>query len=182
MRRTLRFVLVLVVLIVASAYFLADDSTPRPIRFPDGKRFAFSIIDDTDMTTLERVKPVYDVLQKSRVRGTKTVWVRESNDEAHSTNKGDSLRNPSYRQFVLDLQSKGFEIALHGIRGGSSRRGEISEGLEESRQVVGRYPRMHINHSQNRDNIYWGKHVLSVTPYRWVGGAGDAQQLPGHEP
>ena len=182
MRRTLRFVLVFVVLIVASAFFLADDSTPRPIRFPDGKRFAFSIIDDTDMTTLERVKPVYDVLQKYRVRTTKTVWVKESNNEAHSTNKGDSLRNPSYRQFVLDLQSKGFEIALHGVRGGSSRREEISEGLEEFRQVVGRYPRMHINHSQNRDNIYWGKHVLSIAPYRWVGGLAMPSDFHGHEP
>jgi hypothetical protein len=41
---------------------------------------------------------------------------------------------------------------------------------------------MHINHSQNRDNIYWGRHVLSIAPYRWVAGVAMPGDFHGHEP
>src|SRR5688572_19644284 len=98
------------------------------ITFPNGKRFAFSIIDDTDMATLERVEPLYRVLEKYGLRTTKTVWVLESRDTSHAPNRGNSLRDPAYRRFIVDLQNKGFEIALHGVRGGSSRREETLMG------------------------------------------------------
>ena len=150
-RRASLLVSLVVVLAGTRACFIAP--APKPIEFPNGKRFAFSIIDDTDMTTLERVKPLYAILEKYGLRTTKTVWVFESNDESHSTNKGDSLNNPEYRKFVVDLQSKGFEIALHGVRGGSSRRDETLRGLDEFNKELGRYPRMHVNHSINLENL-----------------------------
>ena len=120
--------------------FFFRPATAAPLRFPDGKRFAFSIIDDTDMATLERLKPIYALLEQYGLRTTKTVWVMESNDLANPANHGDSLRDPAYREFILDLQRKGFEIALHGVRGGTSLRQETISGLDEFSRVVGQYP------------------------------------------
>ncbi|KFZ43959.1 hypothetical protein KD27_09500 [Smithella sp. D17] len=157
----------LVLLVGTSIYFLYPPQ-PRVITFPDGKRFAFSIVDDTDLATLERIKPLYELLYQYGMRTTKTVWVLESNEPSHSPNRGDSLHDPAYRAFILDLKSKGFEIALHGVRGGSSQRPDILDGLERFKGVLGQYPAIHVNHSLNRDNVYWGEHRWSFAPYRWI--------------
>lgn len=160
-------VLTVVVVAGAAAYFLYPPE-PRIITFPEGKRFAFSIVDDTDMATLERVKPLYELLARYGMRTTKTVWVMETNEPTHQPNQGDTLHNPAYLAFILDLKAKGFEIALHGVRGGSSVRQEIVSGLEEFRDAIGQYPSIHVNHSLNRDNIYWGEHRWSFALFRWL--------------
>jgi hypothetical protein len=163
-------------------YFSYPPAKVRVI-FPDGKRFAFTIIDDTDQSTLERIEPVYELLARYGLRTTKTVWVMDSTQvTSNPANRGSSLRDAGYRAFVLDLQRKGFEIALHGVRGGSSRREEILAGLEEFKRVVGHYPNIHVNHSLNRDNIYWGPHRWSVPPLRWAYSAMRPQDFSGHEP
>jgi len=168
MRKILKGIaLISVALVCAAGYFLYPPE-PRAVTFPDGKRFAFSIIDDTDLATLEQVKPLYELLHRYGLRTTKTVWVLESNEPSHSPNRGDTLRDPAYRAFILDLKSWGFEIALHGVRGGSSKRQDIIEGLDEFRAVLGEYPRIHINHSLNRDNVYWGENRWSFAPFRWA--------------
>ncbi len=149
--------------------------------FPGGKRFAFSIIDDTDMATLARVKPVYAVLEKYGLRTTKTVWVYDSIDHSNPSNMGDSLQNAEYRAFILDLQQKGFEIALHGVRGGSSPREDIARGLEDFNKILGRYPSMQINHDTNADNLYWGRHLYTFPLYRWFGKA-IFPTFSGHDP
>ena len=41
--------------------------------WPNGKRFAFTIIDDTDKSTVENIKPVYDYLYSHGLKTTKTV-------------------------------------------------------------------------------------------------------------
>lgn len=155
---------------------------PSRIRFPNGKRFAFSIIDDTDMATLERLEPLYGLLDRYGLRTTKTVWALESNASSYGPNRGDSLQTPAYRKFIVNLQDKGFEIALHGVRGGSSRREEVLNGLDEFKRALGHYPKMQVNHSLNRENLYWGPHVLSFTPYRWAGGPAMRNDFHGHEP
>ena len=183
MRRKLSFV----VLTIAGffAFPLSVLVYPPPARhvvFPDGKRFAFSIVDDTDMTTLERARQVYEVLEKNGLRTTKTVWVLDSSDKSNDANQGDTLRDPQYREFVLDLQRKGFEIALHGVRGGGSRREDTQRGLEEFKRQLGAYPRMHINHSLNQDNLYWGAELFSFMPYRWAGALAIRHEFAGHDP
>jgi len=42
------------------------------IAWPNGKRFAFTIVDDTDWAAVERVKPVYDLLARLGLKTTKT--------------------------------------------------------------------------------------------------------------
>jgi hypothetical protein len=59
-------------------------------------------------------------------------------------------------EFIKDLHSKGFEIALHNVGSGDYTREEILEGLEEFKDKLGFYPKIHINHSYNKDSIYGG--------------------------
>jgi hypothetical protein len=133
------------------------------------------------MAALDRVVPMYAMLEKYGLRTTKTVWVLESSDTSYAPNQGDSLRNPRYRDFVLDLQRKGFEIASHGVRGGSSRRADIIAGLEEFKTHLGHYPTLHVNHSLNKENLYWGPRLFSFAPYRWLSAAGMRRDFHGEE-
>ena len=43
-------------------------------RFPNNKKFAFTILDDTDLSTVENVGPVYRLLAELDMRTTKSVW------------------------------------------------------------------------------------------------------------
>ena len=162
--------------------YVLHDPPPRKITFPDGKRFAFSIVDDTDMATVERGRPLYEVLHKYGMRTTKTIWVLDATSDAHPPDRGDTLRNPEYRAFIADLRQKGFEIALHGVRGGSSVRADIITGLDEFRDEVGQYPTMHVNHSLNADNVYWGEHRWSFGPYRWAYRFASKHEFSGDDP
>src|SRR2546423_1092346 len=64
--------------------------------------------------------------------------------------------DPEYLTFIRQLQSRGVEISLHGVRNAHSGRQQILAGLEEFHRRLGHYPRVHANHSSNRENIYWG--------------------------
>ena len=140
----------------------------RKIVFPGGKQFAFSIVDDTDQATLERNKPVYDLLSRYGLRTTKTVWVLGPTEVSNTTNLGDNLGDPAYREFIIELQGRGFEIGLHGVRGGSSPRRDIIAGLDEFKTLLGHDPSIQVNHSLNRDNLYWGRDRWSFAPFRWA--------------
>ena len=93
------------------------------------------------------------------MRTTKTVWVYPVRDTERS--KGDSLQRPEYRDFIIDLQNKGFEIALHNVGSGEYKRPEIIEGLKDFKSILGRKPQHHVNHSYNPDNIYSGSKRFS---------------------
>ena len=41
------------------------------MNWPDNKRFVFTIIDDTDQTTVYNTKPIYDFLKDIGMRTTK---------------------------------------------------------------------------------------------------------------
>jgi hypothetical protein len=128
-------------------------------RFPGNKAFAFAIYDDTDLSTVENVSPVYKLLEELGMRSTKSVWPLASIREGWHC--GDSLQEPEYLDFITDLKDKGFEIALHNVRNHDATRKIIEEGLEEFHRRIGYYPRIHANHSRNRDNIYWGEARLN---------------------
>jgi hypothetical protein len=122
--------------------------------FPNNKRFAFSIFDDTDLGTVDNLRPVYRLLDEIGIYTTKSVWPLASSSDGRFG--GASLQDPEYLAFVLGLKESGFEIALHNVRNTCSTRGEVAAGLEEFRRLIGCYPRVHANHSYNRENIYWG--------------------------
>jgi hypothetical protein len=182
MRKVLFGLLGTAAVFVGALVYVLHDPAPRTIMFPDGKRFAFSIVDDTDMATVDRGKPLYDLLHQYGLRTTKTIWVLKATSDAHAPDHGDTLRDPAYREFIVDLRRKGFEIALHGVRGGSSVRQDIIDGLDEFRNEIGQYPTMHVNHSLNADNVYWGERRWSFGPYRWAYGLMSGQQFSGDDP
>jgi hypothetical protein len=126
----------------------------KKITFPNNKQFVFTIIDDTDDAFLENIQPIYDFLSDKGLRTTKTVWVYPPRD---SESKGDCLQRREYLDYILDLKQRGFEIALHNVGSGDFTRDEIVAGLEEFKSLIGEYPKIHINHSYNPDNIYSGE-------------------------
>jgi hypothetical protein len=128
-------------------------------RFPNNKKFAFAIYDDTDLSTIENVGPIYQLLAELGMRTTKSVWPLASvPDGWHG---GASLQDPDYLAFILGLRDNGFEIALHNVRNYDATREVVDKGLEEFRRLIGYYPRIHANHSRNKDNIYWGEARLN---------------------
>lgn len=123
------------------------------LNWPDSKRFAFTIIDDTDNSFIENIEPIYNLLYTNNIKTTKTVWVYPPRDKY----EGESLQNNNYYRFVHELQLKGFEIALHNVGSGCFNRDEIKKGLNIFKELIGYYPRIQINHADNLDNIYWGQ-------------------------
>jgi len=129
-------------------------------RFPDNRRFAFTIFDDTDFSTVENTGPVYEFINDLGMRTTKSVWPLPSVPE--SDIQGETLHDPEYLRFVLTLQERNFEIALHNVRNFDSPRETVCSGLEAFRARMGEYPRCHTNHAENRDNLYWGAERAST--------------------
>lgn len=126
------------------------------MQFPEGKQFAFSILDDTDDATLANVKPAYDFLYEWGFRTTKTVWPMDCPEGSRLFFAGATLQDKPYLAFVHDLVDQGFELAFHGATMESSVRERTVRGLNFINQEFGIYPRLFCNHGYNRENLYWG--------------------------
>jgi len=124
------------------------------IAWPEGKRFAFTIIDDTDRSNVENTGPVYDFLYENGFITTKTVW--PLSPRGSPIGGGDSLEEQSYRDLILGLKAKAFEIALHGVSDESSPRPRVIEGLKKFKEIIGYAPRIHANHTGQAECLYWG--------------------------
>lgn len=129
------------------------------VQWPDGRRFAFSIFDDCDWASTERVKPVYDLLIALGMRATKSVWVCDSDEPG--LNRGATCNDREYLNWVLELQRQGFEIGLHNVAPGTSTRAQVVEGVARFRQLFGDLMIAHANHTGCREGIYWGDARLS---------------------
>ena len=137
-------------------------------RFPNQRQFAFTIFDDTDFSTVDNTRPVYELLSNLGFHTTKSVWPLAHVTSGYTGNRigGSTLQDRDYQHFVLELRDKGFEIALHNVGNHDSTREAVCQGLESFRSIVGAYPRCHANHFMNRDNLYWGEQRLNSTMLR----------------
>lgn len=129
------------------------------IEWPEGKQFAFTIFDDPDHDTVENVADVYSFLDELGMRTTKAVWPIHGNGIPEVD--GTTCEDERYLRWILALQEKGFEIALHNVTYHSSTRGETTRGLEVFHQLFGHYPYSMANHANCSDSIYWGAARLS---------------------
>ena len=129
---------------------------PPRIPFPAGKRFAFTVIDDTDVATVANVRPVYELLESLGMRTTKTVWPMPCPEGSRDFQSSQTLEDPDYARFVVELKRRGFEIASHGATMESSSRERTCRGFERFHALIGEYPPVHANHALNRENLYWG--------------------------
>ncbi len=128
--------------------------------FPEGRRFAFTIVDDTDVGTAENLRPVYELLRQLGMRTTKTVWPIGWKAGWSAFISSQTLDDPEYLAFIRELHDSGFEITWHGATMESSPRERTIEALDRFRDLFGHYPRIHVNHSRNRENLYWGRERL----------------------
>ena len=142
-----------------------ERSAETPVVWPEGKKFAFTIIDDTDVSTVRTTKPLYDLLAENGLSTTKTVWPLQPAE--NSVTGGDSLEDPEYRQWVLDLKERGFEIALHGVSDGSSSRERVIQGMDRFRDTLGSDSPIYVNHVGQAEAIYWGPARFDP-PVRWI--------------
>ena len=136
----------------------------RNITWPDGHAFAFTVVDDTDGATVKNIQPVYDYLYEKGILTTKTCWVYPVRDKVYT---GQCLQDADYREYLKLMQERGFEIGFHNAGSGGFKREETLAALEEFKACFGAYPSMHINHSNNVENLYWGKNRFSG-PVRMV--------------
>ena len=123
--------------------------------WPEGKRFAFTVFDDTDDATLENVRPVYSFLADGGFRTTKSVWV-VAGDPNRGKHAAQTCDDPDYLQWVLDLQGKGFEIGLHNCTWHGLPRNDIRGALERFAALLGHDPATAANHTGVEESIYWG--------------------------
>lgn len=127
---------------------------PSSITWPEGKRFAFTVVDDTDFATVENVGPVYEFLADCGFCTTKSVWVVEG-DRSRGEFPGQSCENAEYLRWTRILQSRGFEIGFHNGTWHGLPREEILAALDEFAELFGHNPSTAANHTGVEDSIYW---------------------------
>jgi hypothetical protein len=130
-----------------------------PISWPEGKRFAFTAFDDTDLATCENVQPIYAFLEGLGMRTTKSVWPIAGTGQASMG--GATCADDAYRQWLLELQQAGFEIALHNATYHTSPRGETIRAIDAFERIFGHPPKSLTNHTSNAEGIYWGHSRLT---------------------
>jgi hypothetical protein len=135
------------------------DTTAPPIRWPDGRSFAFTIFDDPDAQTVEQGKRVYGFLADLGFRTTRGVWPSPPTRTPNS--QGDTCGDREYLRHTLSLQTSGFEVGYHNTTKHSSYRGETGIGLDRFRSIFGGDPSAMANH-YNAEAIYWGP--ARITP------------------
>ncbi|MCE5303102.1 MAG: hypothetical protein LLF97_08345 [Planctomycetaceae bacterium] len=134
--------------------------------WPDAKKFAFTIFDDTDNATVANVGPVYSFLADCGFRTTKSVWVVDGNPHRGNC-VGDSCAKPDYLRWVKNLQSRGFEIGFHNCSWHGLPRDEIRAALDRFVDLFGNNPQSAANHTGVEESIYWADARLSGWR-RWV--------------
>jgi hypothetical protein len=131
----------------------------RRIEWPDGKDFAFTVFDDTDLASHENVGPVYALLGELGMRTTKSVWPVKGDGTPRIG--GLTCEDPAYRDWTLELQAGGFEIGYHGATYVTAPREFVAQAMERFRDMYGHYPRSMANHSGCAESIYWGADRVS---------------------
>jgi len=129
------------------------------VSWPDGKDFAFTVFDDTDLATLDNVRDVYAFFTDCGFRTTKSVWPICGNETPKVG--GTTCEDDKYLQWVLRLKEQGFEISLHNVTYHTSHRDETNRGIEKFYELFGHYPYSMANHTGCGESIYWGNYRLT---------------------
>lgn len=129
------------------------DNTP-PITWPKGKRFAFTVFDDTDRATLENNRAIYGLLRDLGMRTTKTLWIFDG--QGPPMIPGVTCSDPAYLDFMRELQRDGFELSWHNATWETSDRATTLRGLDRFRELFGHDPHTMANHASNGEGLYWG--------------------------
>ena len=134
----------------------------RKVSWPGGRRFAFTMVDDTDFATVENCGPVYGLLADLGFRTIKTVWPLAASKKRKSG--GGTLADKDYREWVLGLRKQGFEIASHGVTDHTSDRQTTINGLDRFHTIFDADPRTYIWHQKQGEGLCWGSRRLDGSP------------------
>jgi hypothetical protein len=124
------------------------------IAWPGGKRFAFTIFDDTDSATVDNVRGVYEFLAGLGFRTTKSCWAVRG-DPARGKFVGQTCEDPQYAAWLMELQAQGFEIGWHGATWHGTHRDETISALERYAALFGHYPMTAACHTGADEGMYW---------------------------
>ena len=130
------------------------------VQWPDGKRFAFTVYDDTDGSTLGNVGEIYAFLADLGFRTTKTCWPLAGSTSL-GKGAGQTCEDDDYRAWLLGLQAKGFEMAWHGATWQSSPRDVTVRAMESFASIFGHYPVCGANHTGQAEGMYWADKRLT---------------------
>jgi hypothetical protein len=119
--------------------------------YPGGKRFGFTILSHAQHVPTGTLRPLYALFEELGLRTTQMVC-----SFATARSAAGTLDDPEYRDFVVELKERGFEIGWAGASAESNERQRVIEGLDRFRDVIGAYPRVYVNHASKRENLYWG--------------------------
>ena len=139
-------------------------SPESKITWPGRKDFAFTVLDDTDLATVENVATVYDFLKDLDFRTTKSVWPNPgASSLGGSSFQGSTCDDPEYLDWVQRLQREGIEIGSHSSTFHQSTREQVIKGLERFVEMFGDYLKVLAQHSDAKggESIYWGDRRLT---------------------
>ena len=134
----------------------------KPISWPEGKDFAFTVFDDPDGQTTEAGRQVYGFLSDLGFRTTKGVWPLHG--EGERSCRGRSCEEADYLELCKSLQEQGFEIGYHNASQNTAHRALTIAAFDRFAQLFGGDPVTMANHYNSAEGIYWGDERLSGMP------------------
>ena len=173
-----------VILFSLSACFSNNQTQVLLSIFPDGKDFAFTIIEDPDYGDYKHKVMIYEYLDSLHLKTTKGIWVVDNKHGSSakrwkSNTRGVTASDKEYLQYNIDLQKRGFEICLHTVGPGNDFREETRYGYDLFQSYFGQYPKINTNHADNMENIYWGADRFSNGVMKFLYGL-VIQRFEGH--
>ena len=154
------------------------------MQWPDGKRFAFTVFDDTDLSRPGNYEPMYELLYECGLLTTKSVWPATGPGLEPRSAEGSTCDDAEYLRYVLALQARGFEIGYHNSYYRGLPRAQIAQALDRFKELFGHDPVTMSNHAMSAEGIYWGAARISPplsTLYR-LSARGRESSHSGHEP
>lgn len=155
--------------------------------YPNGLNFAFTITDDPDGAKLDKIEPIYGLLDRLGFKTTIACWMYKPQDlqgmpTPEEQTISETIDNQKYLEFIKIYRKKGFEIALHTVTAGNDVREVTTEGYEKFKAEFGEYPKINIMHSKNRENIYWGRGLFKNSLMRMLVSLYDRTFFSGEDP
>jgi peptidoglycan/xylan/chitin deacetylase (PgdA/CDA1 family) len=166
--------------------------------FPDGRRFAFTIVHDADSGYSRRLQPLFEVFDELELKITATVFMfwanwaengdiwREWNEQGQDNGgffapKAVPLTDEKEREFYLRLAAGGHEIGMHTPSDTSDTRHETVRAFEYFKAIFGHYPKVYTEHAgshnkeaqanegSNQGSPYYNTDLLNhYGPWIWL--------------
>jgi len=71
--------------------------------YPKNKNFIFTIFDDTDVATVENIRPIYDFLYDVGILTTKSVWPLHCRHHGSDFVGSHTLEDAPYADYIKQL-------------------------------------------------------------------------------